>query len=382
MDERAVLARQNMRQSAIDKIARMHALDEMGLTEDDGSPGLANPDAFTPSHVPIQTGMEGGTNPALPVASPADLAMKKLYSIPNAQGGVDQYRKKTASELAQDPKAVYEAQKQQDELNRQMKLDAQREAAKAVDPIDLQKALAGDPAARARVIAKNPALQTTFDKMYQAPVTHVAPGEGIFVDGKWTVPVAAKPAADEDKTLYEIDDPAHPGQTIRVPRSKAIGMKVTPKGASSVAGTSADVLNDAIAKVRSIDPTKFGPIDSDATAGAVTKVLQGDDAQQYNTALGTIANAYAAAISKTGRMTPAAARMAAQAALPSMSDKPGNRQQKWNNAKKMADFVEKVISGAPGNQPSPTAPTVPTGKVSAKDLVHAAINNQPMPEDE
>ena len=119
MDERARLALQNKRQSALDAIARAQKLDEMGLTADDpnGSP-FANPGALAPASIPLQTGMDGGTNTPPPAVNPSDVAMKQLFNLPNATGGTDTFRKKTASELSQDPKAVYEAQKQQAELGR------------------------------------------------------------------------------------------------------------------------------------------------------------------------------------------------------------------------------------------------------------------------
>ena len=274
IDQRAVLTQQLKRQSALDAIARAQKLNEMDLEPaDPNSSPFANPAAVQPSSIPIQTGMSGGTNatPSTAPVSPSDLAMRKLVSLPNATGGVDQFQEKNFSDTKEGKQEARDAARQLDQQHRETALAAQKAAAVAIDPNTLADAL--DPTSptnrqsRAQVLLKQPALQTTFDKMYQAPIQKVTPGEGIS-DGKggFTVPIPAK-ATDEDKTLYEIDDPKNPGQTIRVPRSQAINAKITPKGQSSMAGTSADVLTDAVAKVRSIDPTKFGPIDRDATAG-------------------------------------------------------------------------------------------------------------------
>lgn len=168
MDERARLTLATKRQAALDAIARAQKLNEMDLEPvNPTSSPFANPQAVQPSSIPIQTGMSGGTNP-VPSTQPttsADLALRKLVSLPNAAGGIDQYQEKAFADTAEGKKEARDAAKQAAELRREQAL-AQ---AKAIDPATMRKALDGDMDAVAQVLTKHPELQTTFNKPAPAP---------------------------------------------------------------------------------------------------------------------------------------------------------------------------------------------------------------------
>lgn len=190
LDERALLATQLKRQQAMDAIARAQKLQEMDLTPatDDGP--FANAQALTPSTIPLQTGMSGGINTAPPPQSASDLAMKQLTYLPDEQGNIQAYQKLPFGQTKLGQLEARDEARQDAQERRQQALLAQTEAAKAIDPATMRRALDGDMDAVATVLSKHPELQTTFSKPAPPPKTLNPMPEYTTLDGK---PVFAGP---------------------------------------------------------------------------------------------------------------------------------------------------------------------------------------------
>ena len=177
MDQKALLQSQMKRQAALDAIAKMQKLQEMGLTPTD------SPDPTAPANLnPVQQIASQAQTPDQVVAagqqmSPSDYAVHQIVRLPNATGGTDLYSQgPTPAERAE----ALADRRAQDAQTRQLAVQAAQEKARAdavaaheaasrVDPAVMRRALDGDQDAVAEVLSKQPTLQTTFNRPDKTP---------------------------------------------------------------------------------------------------------------------------------------------------------------------------------------------------------------------
>lgn len=334
MDQKAVLQAQMKRQAAMDAIARMQKIDQMGLTPNTDDSPFANSAALTPNTIPLQTGMSGGTNAAPPPLSASDFAMKQLYTLPDEQGNTTTFRKKTAQELAQDPREVFEANKQAEIGKRLAAQKAADEAAKAIDPQTMRKALDGDMDAVAQVLSKHPELQTTFNRPDKTPpaITDYQRQE-LALRGRALDLAASRQKGGSDKDAQQM-------QMAQAMAQPAI---------DQLKGYFAKQENpNAIARLGS-----HVPIFGNSIVGAADP-----DYQKAVQSAEVLATQYVETLPK-GRANPALIKQLQTQIAPELGDTPATRAQKLNTILTFERAIQKRAGSAAPPPTSPFADLVP-----------------------
>lgn len=249
MDQKALLAAQMKRQSAMDAIARMQKLQEMGLSQ--------VPDDTTPTSDanlnPIQQLAAHAQSPQDVIAAgqqmkPTDYAVSQLVKLPNASGNMDTFTQGV-------PLAEQRDEARQDAMAKRIAAQkAADDAAKSVDPTILADALdVTSPThlkSQAQALSKNTSLQTTFDSLNKPSGPPM--GSPAWIAAKDAeARIGAKYRAPEPAQLVDVPDPQHPGQTVKAwadPRTHQI--TVTDQsalnkggGGGAMSGMTMQVLN-------------------------------------------------------------------------------------------------------------------------------------------